>query len=273
MFPIVGVRYQCSVCGDFDLCERCEAAGAHSHHTMLKIRKPSQAPVSVVAQYNQPLPKEALAALSNQELLQSLGSLGLGSGLPVKPKRHPDAQRFLARFVRESIHDKHEVQPGETFTKSWTFRNHGEAAWPDDVLFCQSTGDDMGASVDSVRCRVHPGNEWTFTVSFKAPMLPGKYTSFFRLQTGNIKFGHKAWCDIMVTEGAKALGNEEESKEGMVPVDKNSGDMVQASQDQSSTTTAEKAMEGLATSTISLDSHMKSPKQLYMEKVEALDDA
>jgi len=40
--PIVGVRYQCSVCEDFDYCEKCEATKEHPH-PFLKIRRPEQA--------------------------------------------------------------------------------------------------------------------------------------------------------------------------------------------------------------------------------------
>jgi hypothetical protein len=39
MTPIRGIRYMCSVCGDYDLCENCEQAGVHAHHPMLKVRK------------------------------------------------------------------------------------------------------------------------------------------------------------------------------------------------------------------------------------------
>ena len=37
--PIIGDRYKCSVCADYDLCSACEAAGKHpSSHTLLKIK-------------------------------------------------------------------------------------------------------------------------------------------------------------------------------------------------------------------------------------------
>jgi len=40
--PITGVRYKCSVCPDYDLCEACEAKGAAvhpAHHALIKIRR------------------------------------------------------------------------------------------------------------------------------------------------------------------------------------------------------------------------------------------
>merc|ERR1712013_387923 len=35
--PIVGHRYKCVVCDDFDLCGSCEAAGCHPGHNMIRI--------------------------------------------------------------------------------------------------------------------------------------------------------------------------------------------------------------------------------------------
>jgi len=38
--PVVGVRYKCSECADFDLCEDCEAKDVHNHHVFLKLKNP-----------------------------------------------------------------------------------------------------------------------------------------------------------------------------------------------------------------------------------------
>ncbi len=46
--PIVGVRYKCAVCKDYDYCEKCEATKPHVH-PFLKIKEPSQAPKAILA--------------------------------------------------------------------------------------------------------------------------------------------------------------------------------------------------------------------------------
>ena len=38
--PVIGFRYKCVVCPNYDLCEKCSAEGVHSEHNMIKITKP-----------------------------------------------------------------------------------------------------------------------------------------------------------------------------------------------------------------------------------------
>jgi sequestosome 1 len=38
--PVIGFRYKCFVCSNYDLCEKCSSAGIHSEHNMIKITKP-----------------------------------------------------------------------------------------------------------------------------------------------------------------------------------------------------------------------------------------
>ena len=48
MRPIKGIRYQCTVCNDFDYCEACEEKFSTSHqHPFLKIRNPCNAPIQI----------------------------------------------------------------------------------------------------------------------------------------------------------------------------------------------------------------------------------
>ena len=44
--PIVGIRYKCAICEDFDFCEKCEKTlGAKHGHPFLKIRTPEIEPI------------------------------------------------------------------------------------------------------------------------------------------------------------------------------------------------------------------------------------
>ena len=74
------------------------------------------------------------------------------------------------------------------------------------------------------------------TVECKAPTAEGRYTAYFRMQTGNIKFGHKVWCDILVVkpklvtpvkmisqEPASAVKNEEKKEESAFAAGDKSG--------------------------------------------------
>jgi len=46
--PIVGNRYKCTICANFDYCEACEEKNAETHkHAFLKIRNPEVAPVKI----------------------------------------------------------------------------------------------------------------------------------------------------------------------------------------------------------------------------------
>ena len=71
MTPIKGIRYMCSVCSNFDICENCERNGVHAGHAMLKIRKPEFAPAKLICQYkniemNQSLPSEVCLIKEDQ---------------------------------------------------------------------------------------------------------------------------------------------------------------------------------------------------------------
>jgi len=55
--PIIGVRYKCSVCEDFDYCENCEQTVEHPH-PFLKIKHHSQRPKAILTVLEEDLPVE-----------------------------------------------------------------------------------------------------------------------------------------------------------------------------------------------------------------------
>ena len=45
---IIGVRYKCTICEDFDYCEKCEKKDKGNHgHPLLKIRTPEMCPIFI----------------------------------------------------------------------------------------------------------------------------------------------------------------------------------------------------------------------------------
>ena len=36
--PIIGIRYKCCICHNFEICDACEQKGQHHHHPLIKLR-------------------------------------------------------------------------------------------------------------------------------------------------------------------------------------------------------------------------------------------
>ncbi|KAI0699389.1 hypothetical protein C8T65DRAFT_581265 [Cerioporus squamosus] len=96
--------------------------------------------------------------------------------------------------------------PGAEFVKSWRMRNDGTVAWPESTELVFVAGDRMAPN-SAVLSKIHVGlvnaGEEVELVSgeMKAPEVPGKYVSSWRLSDGNGNlFGHSVWVDITVAE-------------------------------------------------------------------------
>lgn len=138
--------------------------------------------------------------LTDSQAMETAIKMSLG-----KKEKSEKSVRYSGRFVKESFGDKTVFLPGQKFTKSWIMRNDGWTAWDTNTFFAQTNGDDLGAAGPVVlNCKVQPEQEHTWEMSFTAPLKPGRYTAYFRMQLGtSIRFGHKVWCDILVDEPVK----------------------------------------------------------------------
>jgi len=118
-----------------------------------------------------------------------------------------------ALFVKNiNIHDGTVIQAGSQFLKIWEMSNPGPEEWPKDTAVQFVGGDRMFTDADlnekNLCFRItlaKVGESVCVTADLKAPSLPGRYVSFWRLvsPTGE-PFGHRIWCDIVVEEGSES---------------------------------------------------------------------
>ncbi|KAI0094476.1 hypothetical protein BDY19DRAFT_1044297 [Irpex rosettiformis] len=128
--------------------------------------------------------------------------------LPALPA--PLRPRFNATFVSDSnIAEGQIFPPGAEFVKSWHMRNDGDIAWPESTTLRYVAGDRLtpqGVEMQPVYVgAVQAGTEFELVGGeMKAPEVPGKYVSYWRLYDGEQYFGSSVWVDIVVAEPIQA---------------------------------------------------------------------
>ena len=108
----------------------------------------------------------------------------------------PDAQ-FVADVT---VPDDTVFKPGEAFEKIWRLKNSGKCEWPKGVKLAWVEGETLGApKIQPPGEAVASGATVDVAVKMQAPMQPGTYTSWWRLQdAGGVTFGQKFYVRIVV---------------------------------------------------------------------------
>uniref|UniRef100_A0A8C8Z0M4 Next to BRCA1 gene 1 protein n=1 Tax=Prolemur simus TaxID=1328070 RepID=A0A8C8Z0M4_PROSS len=185
---IVGVRYQCSLCPSYNICEDCEA-GPYTHdtnHVLLKLRRP-------VAGSSEPFSHSKYSTTRLPAALEQVR-------LPLQPCA-PVMPMLSAAFVDENLPDGTHLQPGTKFIKHWRMKNTGNVKWSADTKLKFMWGNLTLASTEKkdvlVPC-LKAGHVGVVSVEFIAPALEGTYTSHWRLSHKGQQFGPRVWCSIIV---------------------------------------------------------------------------
>lgn len=179
MCPIVGTRYRCTVCTDYDLCQSCHDRGLHfDHHALVQAKVP-------------------LGAEEMQKLC----------GPPAAPK---------ATFMDDvTIPDGTPLPPSVNITKTWSLKNTGKGLWPPSTRLVFVSGNlqpDHSQDLPPVPV-ANPGDIVEVSTILKAPDQPGRYTGYYRLAYNkggrDAKFGHRVWVDVVVSPSLSSLAEPE----------------------------------------------------------------
>jgi hypothetical protein len=122
---------------------------------------------------------------------------------PVPSKFCEDRVAFVADI---SLPDGVLIQPGKPFQKTWRMRNTGTCTWTEDYSLAFHSGDSMGTyASEPLGASVPPGQEINLSIDLTAPLLHGRYKSYWMLRTSDgthFGFGSGAnrpfWVDIVV---------------------------------------------------------------------------
>lgn len=158
--PIIGFRYHCTVCQDFDYCEKCEAKHPHEH-SFIKYRKvlPEENRTSAIYSVNQS---------------QNLNDF---PGQSCKESKEGQKDSYKAQTV--NIPSKITANPQKTYSFSLKIKNNGVSKWPDNTeLKCiNGLHKETAEGIPSL----NSGEEYNVNIVLQAPKNPGVYASSWRL--------------------------------------------------------------------------------------------
>ena len=85
--------------------------------------------------------------------------------------------------VDVNVPDNTTMSPGQDFVKTWKIKNTGSCTWGTGYTMIYSYGDDdMSGQPQALGAAIEPGQEVDISINFKAPDLPGTYTSYWTLR-------------------------------------------------------------------------------------------
>jgi hypothetical protein len=166
----------------------------------------AETPLSLVALLTKPEKSPRSGVLDGispgqllSQLLDSSSTTSLSSPIDEPSKVDEDVPLRASFIADNNIPDGQIFPPGAEFVKSWRMRNDGPGSWPTDTELVFVAGDKL--MIDKCeRFRVGgvpPGEEVdVWTGEMKAPDVPGKYISYWRLcDSKGRRFGHSIWIE------------------------------------------------------------------------------
>jgi len=125
-----------------------------------------------------------------------------------------------SEFIRDvTIPNGTVLSPGESFTKTWKFKNVGRCTWQEDYLLVFVGGSKMGGSTTYLDTIVLPNKRGDASVVLTAPTTAGTYYGYWKLadEDGNT-FGEKVSVKIVVEDDATSTATSTPTSTGTITV-------------------------------------------------------
>ncbi|CAG9313571.1 unnamed protein product [Blepharisma stoltei] len=187
--PIQGIRYKCSVCPDFDFCEKCEATAAHPH-PFLKLKTPQGCPwrrfgcgrFGRWGGFNGQDAPQIPPPIAN---ILTLVLKEIRRGLKQKPKK------YKLKVIDHLYTKNQEVPAGGLVKVGWRIKNIGKKDWPEGTKLVYTKGSLEGIQEIDIPA-LPAGKKANIEVEFKAPLTEGKHKGIWKVQIKNKKLGKLA---------------------------------------------------------------------------------
>jgi hypothetical protein len=199
-FPIIGDRYKCTICNNFDFCQTCESKFYVEHnHPFLKIRNPESAPSKIITilrddeantkddffsfkKVNNTINQYINKAVENIESIASIENINQLFGAKDRKKLSSTGTK---RTYIETTNNRTNLR------KTFKLINNGSEAWPKPCFFtCLSEQVFIQVCSVPIRVRVEPGKETNVEIVFDLGNVPcqGEYETVWRLQDEKREF-------------------------------------------------------------------------------------
>jgi Ig-like domain from next to BRCA1 gene len=169
----------------------------------------TQTALAVPTATNTPQASPTLKA-TNTPLITDTPLPGTPSATPLTLKTpkitsQASCDNFDPNIIDVTIADNTEILPGDSFIKTWRFKNLGPCTWNEDYKLIYSYGN-VNGDTDWSKVRpvnfpnlVVPGDTVEISITLTAPSEAGTYRGVFRLQNDKgFNFGIEFWVQIVV---------------------------------------------------------------------------